>query len=208
MLEPDATRVASTHTAPANVRPGSPDALQILTIEHWRLLASRSFVYTESMSRTSIFIAALTGSVVALALVAQATDFGTGFAAFSLVLLPVVFFLAWKFCSERQLMHGRARLRRSRRRRDRERSARLHSAAQTQGSSSTGRAPVSKTGGCRFESCLPCPSGRGRKPRSSGAFVRLRALSYAAQRGLQTARSGRRLVRNWCALGLLYCGRT
>src|SRR5438874_4609631 len=26
----------------------------------------------------------------------------------------------------------------------------------TQGSSSTGRAPVSKTGGCRFESCLPC----------------------------------------------------
>ena len=26
----------------------------------------------------------------------------------------------------------------------------------TQGSSSIGRAPVSKTGGCRFESCLPC----------------------------------------------------
>src|ERR1051325_6572956 len=26
----------------------------------------------------------------------------------------------------------------------------------TQGRSSTGRAPVSKTGGCRFESCRPC----------------------------------------------------
>jgi hypothetical protein len=37
--------------------------------------------------------AALTGSVVALALVSQATDFGDGFIAFSLVLLPVVFFL-------------------------------------------------------------------------------------------------------------------
>ena len=40
-----------------------------------------------------MFIAALTGSVVSLALVAQATDFGDGFVAFALVLLPVVFFL-------------------------------------------------------------------------------------------------------------------
>jgi hypothetical protein len=32
---------------------------------------------------------------VALALVAQATDFGTGFVAFALVLLPVVYFLGW-----------------------------------------------------------------------------------------------------------------
>src|SRR5215471_9604351 len=61
--------------------------------EHWSLLAARSLVYTEAMSRTSIFVAALTGSVVALALVAQATDFETGFVAFALVLLPVVYFL-------------------------------------------------------------------------------------------------------------------
>jgi hypothetical protein len=40
-----------------------------------------------------MFIAALTGSIVALALVAQATDFGEGFRAFGLVLLPVVFFI-------------------------------------------------------------------------------------------------------------------
>ena len=45
------------------------------------------------MSRTSIFVAALTGAVVALALVAQASDFGTGFVTFALVLLPVVYFL-------------------------------------------------------------------------------------------------------------------
>ena len=70
-----------------------PNALQILTTEHWSLLASRSLVYTEAMSRTSIFVAALTGSVVALALVAQADDFGDGFVAFALVLLPVVYFL-------------------------------------------------------------------------------------------------------------------
>ncbi len=93
MLEPDPT----TRAAPSGSRPPAtdlgPHALQILMTEHWSLLASRSLVYTESMSRTSIFVAALTGSVVALALVGQATDFGTGFVAFALVLLPVVYFL-------------------------------------------------------------------------------------------------------------------
>ena len=56
-------------------------------------MAARSLVYTEAMSRASIFVAALSGAVVALALVAQADDFGTGFVAFALVLLPVVYFL-------------------------------------------------------------------------------------------------------------------
>ena len=95
MLDPDsATRAAPTHGAPPPP-PGElgPHALQILTTEHWSLLAARSLVYTEAMSRTSIYVAALGASVVALALVAQATDFGTGFTAFALVLLPVVYFL-------------------------------------------------------------------------------------------------------------------
>lgn len=70
-----------------------PHTLQILTTEHWSLLAARSLETTEAMSRASIFIAALSGAVVALALVAQATDFGAGFVAFALVLLPVVYFL-------------------------------------------------------------------------------------------------------------------
>ena len=93
MLEPDPTTrtTATVSGAPGN-EPG-PHTLQILMTEHWSLLASRSLVYTESMSRTSIFVAALTGSVVALALVGQATDFGDGFVAFALVLLPVVYFL-------------------------------------------------------------------------------------------------------------------
>jgi hypothetical protein len=72
-----------------------PDALQILTAEHWSLLSARGLVYTEAMSRTSIFVAALSGAVVALALVAQADDFGQGFVAFALVLLPVVYFLGF-----------------------------------------------------------------------------------------------------------------
>ena len=97
MLDPDqATRSAATHQGAGPTGGGlssSPHALQILSTEHWSLLASRSLCYTEAMSRASIFVAALTGSVVALALVAQATDFGDGFVAFALVLLPVVFFL-------------------------------------------------------------------------------------------------------------------
>jgi hypothetical protein len=91
-----ATRMASTHATPPAGLGGSepgPHALQILTTEHWSLLAARSMGYGEAMSRASMFIAALSGAVVALALVAQATDFGGGFVAFALVLLPVVFFI-------------------------------------------------------------------------------------------------------------------
>lgn len=93
MLEPDpTTRAVPTGSQPPGTDLG-PHALQILTTEHWSLLGARSLVYTEAMSRTSIFVAALTGSVVALALVGQATDFGTGFVVFALVLLPAVYFL-------------------------------------------------------------------------------------------------------------------
>ena len=91
MLEPD----SNVRVPPPEGPPGSfgPHALQILTTEHWSLLAARSLAYTESMSRASMFIAALSGAVVALALVAQGTDFGSPFVAFALVLLPVVYFL-------------------------------------------------------------------------------------------------------------------
>jgi hypothetical protein len=92
VLEPDSTRVVPTHAgAPTGL--DNPHALQILTTEHWSLLSARSLGYTESMSRASMYLAALSGSVIALALVGQATVFGDGFVAFALVLLPVVYFL-------------------------------------------------------------------------------------------------------------------
>jgi|SRR5450432_101587 hypothetical protein len=53
-----------------------PRALQILTTEHWSLLSTRTLGYQEMFGRTTIFVAALSGTVVALALVAQATHFG------------------------------------------------------------------------------------------------------------------------------------
>ena len=98
MLDPEpAGRTPPTHATPPSVLGStgetSPHALQILMTEHWSLLGTRSMGYVEAMARASMFIAALSGGVVALALVAQATDFGDPFVAFSLVLLPVVFFL-------------------------------------------------------------------------------------------------------------------
>jgi hypothetical protein len=67
--------------------------LQILSTEHWSLLASRNLAWNEAFSRTGIFLTALSGAIVALALVAQATAFGEGFRLFGLVILPVVLFI-------------------------------------------------------------------------------------------------------------------
>ena len=67
--------------------------MQILATEHWSLLASRSLGYTDSFSRASMFFSVLSGTVIALALVAQAGRFDTVFFAAALLLLPVVFFV-------------------------------------------------------------------------------------------------------------------
>jgi hypothetical protein len=67
--------------------------LQILSTEHWSLLASRSLAWNESFSRAGMYLTTLTGAIVALALVAQASAFGEGFTLFALVILPVVLFI-------------------------------------------------------------------------------------------------------------------
>jgi hypothetical protein len=80
-------------TPPAGAGPAEVTAamrLQILSTEHWSLLASRSLAWNESFSRAGMFLTTLSGAIVALALVAQATAFGEGFRVFALVILPVV----------------------------------------------------------------------------------------------------------------------
>ena len=67
--------------------------LQILSTEHWSLLATRSLAWNEVFSRAGMFLSALSGSIVALALVAQASHFGEGFKLFAFVILPVVLFV-------------------------------------------------------------------------------------------------------------------
>ena len=64
--------------------------LQILSNEHWGLLATQSMVWNESFTRAGMFLSSLSGAIIALALVAQATQFGAEFRLFGLVILPVV----------------------------------------------------------------------------------------------------------------------
>ena len=70
-----------------------PHAAAILAAEHWSLLASRSLIWNEAMSRATVFLTTLSASIIALALLADATGFGSQTTTLALVLLPIVFFL-------------------------------------------------------------------------------------------------------------------
>lgn len=79
----------STDVAPAG-RESSATRLQILATEHWSLLATRSLTYSEALSRVTIFLAILSGAVIALALVAQADGFGPTAISIAIPVLCVV----------------------------------------------------------------------------------------------------------------------
>jgi hypothetical protein len=66
-----------------------PRALDILTTEHWSLLSTRSLGYQEMVGRATIFVGVLSGTVIALALLAQATRFGRATLWFALLLISV-----------------------------------------------------------------------------------------------------------------------
>jgi hypothetical protein len=66
------------------------EAIQILATEHWSLLATRALTYQESLGRVNMFLAVLSGAVIALALVAQADRFGAVFISIAIFMLTVV----------------------------------------------------------------------------------------------------------------------
>ena len=70
-----------------------PRALDILTTEHWSLLSTRTLGYQEVFGRTTIFVAILSGTVIALAFLAQATQFGRETLWFALLLFTVSLFI-------------------------------------------------------------------------------------------------------------------
>jgi hypothetical protein len=84
-----AAQPAPTHSA----APGpitsidDPRAVQILSTEHWSLLATRSLVYNEAFTRGGMFLTFLSMSFVALALLAQGMSFGDQFLAVAAVVL-------------------------------------------------------------------------------------------------------------------------
>jgi hypothetical protein len=66
---------------------------QFLATEHWSLLATRSMSWNESFARCSMFLTSLSTATVALALVGSATQFGSEFVVFALVVLSITLFL-------------------------------------------------------------------------------------------------------------------
>ena len=83
----------ATLAARAREHPFGPSAPSILATEHWGLLASRSLIWNEAMSRANVFLTVLSAAIIALALVANATGFGPRTTTLALVLLPVVLLL-------------------------------------------------------------------------------------------------------------------
>jgi hypothetical protein len=82
----------STEVTPAGRGPEASAKVQILATEHWSLLATRSLTYSEALSRVTIFLAILSGALIALALVAQADRFGLTFISIAIPMLSVVMF--------------------------------------------------------------------------------------------------------------------
>jgi hypothetical protein len=80
---------SASERAPAGLGLDDPRALQILSTEHWSLLATRSLIWSESFARAGLFLSLLSASVVALSLMGtESPDFLT----FALILLPVTLF--------------------------------------------------------------------------------------------------------------------
>lgn len=76
----------------ADGEPG-PAAVTFVTTEHFTLQGARSSTISESTSRASVFLGAVSGGLIALGLVATATRTGVAFYTFGLILLPTLAFV-------------------------------------------------------------------------------------------------------------------
>jgi hypothetical protein len=66
-----------------------------VTTEHFVLQGARSSTIAESNGRATMFLAAVSGGLVALGLVATASSLGSAFYGFALVLLPTLAFVGF-----------------------------------------------------------------------------------------------------------------
>src|SRR4029077_19886176 len=91
----NARRKPEHQEPPSSLRADVPLSVraQILATEHWSLLAARDVTYRAVFSRATIFLTVVSAAVVALALVARATEFGNGFTAFAFLVLPIALFV-------------------------------------------------------------------------------------------------------------------
>ena len=68
-------------------------AVTFATTEHFNLQTARALTVSEANGRASIYLAALSGNLIALAFVGQMSRLGAVFYAFALILLPVLAFV-------------------------------------------------------------------------------------------------------------------
>ena len=68
-------------------------AVTFATTEHFNLQTARALTVSEANGRASIYLAALSGNLIALAFVGQMSQLGSAFYAFALILLPVLAFV-------------------------------------------------------------------------------------------------------------------
>jgi hypothetical protein len=68
-------------------------AVSFATTEHFNLQTARALTVSEANGRASIYLAALSGNLIALAFVGQMSHLGATFYAFALILLPVLAFV-------------------------------------------------------------------------------------------------------------------
>jgi hypothetical protein len=79
--------------APDRPEPGPGPATAFATTEHFNLQTARAVTVSEANGRASIYLAALSSNLIALAFIGQMSRLGTAFYVFALVLLPVVAFV-------------------------------------------------------------------------------------------------------------------
>jgi hypothetical protein len=111
---------AQTDAPPAPVTSlDDPRAIQILSTEHWSLLASRTLAYNEAFTRGGMFLTFLSMSFVALALLAQGMSFGDQFLTIVAIVLAFDFVVALTTYAriiganvdDLRAVHGMARIR-------------------------------------------------------------------------------------------------
>ena len=67
--------------------------LTIFTTEHFTLQGARGSTISESSARAALYVGAVSSALIALGFIAQASDFGTAFDAFALVVLATLYAL-------------------------------------------------------------------------------------------------------------------
>jgi hypothetical protein len=88
---------AAIDSDPRSTDEGGPRsaAVTFVTTEHFVLQGARAATIAESTGRANMFLAAVSGGLVALGLVATASSLGAAFYGFGLVLLPTLAFVGF-----------------------------------------------------------------------------------------------------------------